>query len=52
MGFSLIEAAIVAAIVLILMAIGCVAYSDSIGKMTILQPMTSTVCVEYRRHAG
>lgn len=22
------------------------------GKVTIMQPMTRTVCVEYRRHAG
>lgn len=79
MDFSWIEAAIVAAIVLILVAVGWGAYSDSqrptieikkddwecvkseqrthlqpmlVGKVTIMQPMTSTVCVEYRRHAG
>jgi hypothetical protein len=77
MGFSWIEAAIVAAIVLILGAVGVAAWSDSqkptteirkdewdcvrteprshlqpmqVGKVMILMPMTSTVCVEYRRH--
>ncbi len=79
MGFSWIESAIVAAIVLTIVAIGWGAYSDSqrptieikkdewecvkseqrthlqpvvVGKTTIFQPMTNTVCVEYRRHAG
>ena len=79
MDFSWIEAAIVAAIVILIGAVGLAVYSDSqrptieikkddwecvkseqrthllpmmIGKVTILQPMTSTVCVEYRRHAG
>lgn len=75
MGFSWIEATIVAAIVLILAAVGWGGYSYSqrptieinkddwqctkseqrthlqpIGK--VLMPMTRTVCVEYRRHAG
>jgi hypothetical protein len=75
MGFSWIEAAIVAAIVLILVAVGWGAYSESqrptieikkddwecvkseqrthlqpMGK--VLMPMITTVCVEYRRHAG
>lgn len=79
MGFSWIEAGVVSALVLILVAVGWSGYSASqrptieikkddwdcvkseqrthlqpmlIGKVTVLQPMTSTVCVEYRRHAG
>lgn len=77
--FSWIEALIVAAIVLILVAIGWGAYRNSqrptieikkddwectkseqrthfqpmlVGKVQILQPMTTTVCVEYKRHDG
>jgi len=79
MGFSLIEAVIVAVIVLIIAVVGWSLYSDSqrptieikkddwecvkseprqhlqpmlVGKTTILMPITTTVCVEYRRHAG
>lgn len=79
MGFSWIEAALVAAVVITLGAVGWSIYSDSqrptieikkgdwecvkseqrtyfqpilAGKVTIMQPMTSTVCMEYRRHAG
>lgn len=79
MGFSLIEAAVAAAIVVILVAIGWGAYSEYqrptielknddwecvkyenrthlqpmwVGKTMIMTPLISTVCVEYKRHAG
>ena len=79
MNFSILEAGIVAAIILIGAAIGWEAYNDIqrptieikkddwecvkseqrthlqpmlIGNITILQPITSTVCLEYMRHAG
>ena len=79
MGFSWLEVAIVAAILLILSAAGLGAYNERkrptieikkdewdcivsekrthlqtmiIEKMTMLQPITSDVCVEYRRHKG
>ena len=79
MYFSWIEGVIVAAIVLVVVAVGWGAYSDSqrptieikkddwecvksesrthlqpmlVGKITILQPITNTVCMEYSRRAG